>query len=55
MNAVAGGADWTNSDFVLKKVAKYGCALAYASAELRADREVVMVAVTQAGYALQWA
>ena len=55
MNTVARGDDWTNRDFVRKKVAKYGCALLDASAELRADREVVMVAVAEDGDSLTFA
>ena len=34
---------------------QYGHALMYASKELRADREVVLAAVTQDGDALKWA
>ena len=41
--------------FMLSAVARYGCALRHASAELRADRDVVLTAVVQDGYALQFA
>ena len=40
MSAVAGGDDWTNRDFVLKKVANNGSFLFFAPAELQANREV---------------
>jgi len=40
---------------VLAAVTQDGCALSYASKELRADREVVLAAVTQDGCALSYA
>ena len=55
MSAMDGGDDWTNRDFVLKKVAKNGYALRYASDELRNDREVVLAAVKQHSCALRFA
>jgi len=44
-----------DQDVVLRTVSKFGHALGYASPELRANREVVLAAVKQTDFALQWA
>jgi len=47
--------NWANKEFVLNKVKKNGCALEYASEELRNDKEIVLEAVKQNGKALKYA
>ena len=46
---------YTNKTDTMLAVEKNGCALEYASADLRADREVVMAAVSYYGWALEYA
>ena len=46
---------YTNKVDAMAAVSQYGYYLAYASAELRADRDIVMAAVENNGWALQYA
>lgn len=47
--------DWGNRDFVMSKVQKSGSYLQFASDELKKDRDIVLVAVTNDGNALRHA
>jgi len=46
---------WSNKDYVLKQVAKDGFNLKYADPKLKADKEVVAIAVKESYYALTYA
>jgi hypothetical protein len=47
--------DWSNKEFVLSKVTKYGYALDLAHRDLKKDREIVLAAVTQCEFVLCYA
>jgi len=44
-----------NKEYMLKAVSNYGYALEYASAKLRADREIVLTALSTWGSMLKYA
>ena len=47
--------DWNNKEEVLAAVEMDGESLQWASEELKADREVVLVAIEECGWALEFA
>lgn len=47
--------DWSNREDVLRAVQENGCALQYASSELKGDREVVLAAFYEDRRALKYA